>query len=92
MRARLRGPPDLAQIIKELQAAGKTSLRAIEEGLNAQKIPTSRGDGEWTATQLMRVFSISVPGFFVPLYLFPFVPVFLTLAAGHRSPALPWAA
>ena len=46
---------DLAPIINELQAAGKTSLRAIAEGLNAQGIPTSRGDGEWTATQVMRV-------------------------------------
>ena len=46
---------DLALIINELQAAGKTSLRAIAEGLNAQGIPTSRGDGEWTATQVMRV-------------------------------------
>ena len=42
-------------VIKELQVAGKTSLRAIAEGLNAQGIPTSRGDGEWTATQVMRV-------------------------------------
>jgi len=25
------------------------------EGLNAQNIPTSRGDGEWTKTQVMRV-------------------------------------
>jgi len=24
-------------------------------GLNAKNIPTSRGDGEWTATQVMRV-------------------------------------
>jgi len=46
---------DLAPIVKELQAAGKTSLRAIAEGLNAQGIPTARGDGEWTATQVMRV-------------------------------------
>ena len=46
---------DLAPIVKELQAAGKTSLRAIAEGLNAQAIPTARGDGEWTATQVMRV-------------------------------------
>ena len=46
---------DLAPIIKELQAAGKTSLRAIAEGLNAQGIPTSRGVGDWTATQVMRV-------------------------------------
>jgi hypothetical protein len=46
---------DLAPIIKELQVAGKTSLRAIAEGLNAQGIPTARGEGEWTATQVMRV-------------------------------------
>jgi hypothetical protein len=31
------------------------SLRAIAEGLNAQGIPTARGEGEWTATQVMRV-------------------------------------
>ena len=37
---------DLAPIIKELQATGKTSLRAIAEGLNAQGIPTARGEGE----------------------------------------------
>jgi DNA invertase Pin-like site-specific DNA recombinase len=46
---------DLAPTIKALQAAGAESLRAIAEGLNAQKIPTSRGVGEWTATQVMRV-------------------------------------
>jgi DNA invertase Pin-like site-specific DNA recombinase len=46
---------DLAPMVKELQAAGKASLRAIAEGLNAQGIPTARGEGEWTATQVMRV-------------------------------------
>ena len=46
---------DLAPTIKALQEAGKTSLRAIAEGLNAQNIPTSRGNGAWTATQVMRV-------------------------------------
>jgi len=46
---------DIAPAIKALQEAGKTSLRAIAEGLNAQGIPTSRGNGEWTATQVMRV-------------------------------------
>jgi DNA invertase Pin-like site-specific DNA recombinase len=49
---------DLAQrvapAIKELQAAGKTSLRAIAEGLNEQGIPTSRG-GKWSSPQVMRV-------------------------------------
>lgn len=45
---------DLAPIIKELQAAGKTSLRAIAEGLNEQGIPTARG-GEWSSPQVMRI-------------------------------------
>lgn len=46
---------DLAPTIAELQAAGATSLRAIANGLNAKRIPTARGDGEWTAVQVMRV-------------------------------------
>ena len=45
---------DLAPIIKELQAAGKTTLRAIAEGLNEQCIPTARG-GEWSSVQVMRI-------------------------------------
>ncbi len=45
---------DLAPIIKELQAAGKTSLRAIAGGLNDQGIPTSRG-GKWSSPQVMRM-------------------------------------
>jgi DNA invertase Pin-like site-specific DNA recombinase len=45
---------DLAPIIKELQAVGKTSLRAIAAGLNAQGIPTARGS-EWSAVQVMRI-------------------------------------
>lgn len=46
---------DIGPAIKALQAAGATSLRAIAAGLNQQGIPTSRGQGEWTATQVMRV-------------------------------------
>jgi DNA invertase Pin-like site-specific DNA recombinase len=46
---------DLSPIIKELQAAGATSLRNIAAGLNARGIPTSRGDGEWSAVQVARV-------------------------------------
>jgi hypothetical protein len=42
---------DLAPVIAELQAAGATSLRAIAAGLNAKKIPTARGIGEWSAVQ-----------------------------------------
>ena len=45
---------DLAPIIAELQAAGKTSLRAIAAGLNEAGIPTARG-GEWSSPQVMRV-------------------------------------
>jgi DNA invertase Pin-like site-specific DNA recombinase len=43
---------DLAPTIKELQAAGATTLRAIADGLNARRIPTSRGSGEWSAVQV----------------------------------------
>ena len=46
---------DLAPTIKELQAAGVTSLRAIADGLNAKSIPTARGQGNWSAVQVMRV-------------------------------------
>jgi len=45
---------DLAPIIRELQAAGKTSLRAIAEGLNDQGIPTARG-AKWSAVQVHRM-------------------------------------
>ena len=46
---------DIAPVIAELQASGAASLRALADGLNARKIPTARGDGEWSATQVMRV-------------------------------------
>ena len=46
---------DIAPTIKALQEAGATSLRAIADGLNAKKIPTSRGNGEWSAVQVARV-------------------------------------
>ena len=45
---------DLAPIVKELQAAGAASLRAIGAGLNERNIPTARG-GEWSAVQVMRL-------------------------------------
>ena len=45
---------DLAPIVKELQAGGATSLRAIAAGLNERNIPTARG-GEWSPTQVMRL-------------------------------------
>jgi DNA invertase Pin-like site-specific DNA recombinase len=45
---------DLAPIIKELQAGGARSLRAIAEGLNDRGIPTAKGS-QWSATQVMRL-------------------------------------
>jgi DNA invertase Pin-like site-specific DNA recombinase len=46
---------DIGPTIAALQAAGATSLRAIAAGLNEKGIPTARGTGEWTATQVARV-------------------------------------
>jgi hypothetical protein len=40
--------------IRELQAAGVTSLAGIAIGLNDQGIPTPRG-GQWQAVQVQRV-------------------------------------
>jgi hypothetical protein len=37
-----------------IQAAGKTSLRAIAAGLNELGIPTARG-GEWSSPHVMRM-------------------------------------
>ena len=46
---------DIAPTIKALRESGATSLRAIADGLNAQGIPTARGSGEWSPTQVVRV-------------------------------------
>jgi DNA invertase Pin-like site-specific DNA recombinase len=46
---------DLAPVIKELQAAGVTTLKGIADALNARGIPTARGDGRWQAVQVGRV-------------------------------------
>jgi DNA invertase Pin-like site-specific DNA recombinase len=40
--------------IKQLQASGARSLREIADGLNAQDIPTPRGD-KWSAVQVKRI-------------------------------------
>jgi DNA invertase Pin-like site-specific DNA recombinase len=45
----------VAPAIKALQASGVESLRAIAAGLNDQGIPTARGNGTWSATQVARV-------------------------------------
>jgi DNA invertase Pin-like site-specific DNA recombinase len=46
---------DVAPTIKAIQAAGHISLRAIAAALNAQGIPTARGQGVWSAVQVARV-------------------------------------
>jgi DNA invertase Pin-like site-specific DNA recombinase len=46
---------DIAPIIAELQAAGVTSQTGLAKSLTEKGIPTPRGSGEWTATQVARV-------------------------------------
>ena len=45
---------DLASTVKELQASGCESLRAIAAGLDARGIPAARG-GNWSAVQVARL-------------------------------------
>lgn len=45
---------DLAPIIYELNRTGITSLSSIARALTERRIPTPRGGGEWTATQIAR--------------------------------------
>ena len=52
---------DIAPIIADLQAAGKTSLRDIADGLNKAGIPTARGRGAWSAVQVQRVLDRLAP-------------------------------
>ena len=51
---------DLAATVKELQAAGCESLRAIADGLEARGIPAARG-GTWSAVQVSRLLA-RLPG------------------------------
>jgi DNA invertase Pin-like site-specific DNA recombinase len=46
---------DIGPIIAELQAAGVTSRTGIAAALSEKGIPTARGNGAWTATQVSRV-------------------------------------
>jgi hypothetical protein len=48
---------DVAETIKKLQGGGAASLRAIATSLNEAGIPTPRGGGKWTATQVQRAIS-----------------------------------
>ena len=52
-KARARAA-DLASVVKELQAAGCESLRAIAAGLEERGIPAARG-GKWSAVQVSRL-------------------------------------
>jgi hypothetical protein len=45
----------LAPILKELQASGVTSLRAIAAALNERGIPTATGYGRWHHVQVGKV-------------------------------------
>jgi len=46
---------DYAPVIRELQAAGITSLAGIAAALNERGIPTASGQGTWQAVQVSRV-------------------------------------
>jgi DNA invertase Pin-like site-specific DNA recombinase len=46
---------DYAPVIRELQAAGVTSLAGIAAALNERGIPTANGQGTWQAVQVSRV-------------------------------------
>jgi DNA invertase Pin-like site-specific DNA recombinase len=45
---------DLTDTVKDIQASGATTLRAIADGLDDRGIPAARG-GSWSATQVMRL-------------------------------------
>ncbi len=48
---------DLAPVIAEIRASGVVSLNGIAAALNARGIPTARGRGQWSATQVARAVS-----------------------------------
>jgi hypothetical protein len=53
---------DLAPTIKELQAAGCESLRAIAAALEERGIRAARG-GKWSSVQVMRLIEAISPPF-----------------------------
>jgi hypothetical protein len=46
---------DLAPIIRELRAAGITSLNGIAEALNERRVPHPAGSHHWHAAQVARL-------------------------------------
>jgi putative ABC transport system substrate-binding protein len=51
----------MALTVKQLQAAGCESLRAIADGLDTRGIPAARG-GKWSAVQVSRLLARLAPG------------------------------
>ena len=51
---------DLLPVVKELQAGGSESLRAIAAGLDERGIPTAWG-GKWSAVQVSRLLEAASP-------------------------------
>jgi DNA invertase Pin-like site-specific DNA recombinase len=58
-KARARAA-DLSPTVKELQAGGAESLRAIAAGLDERGIPAARG-GKWSAVQVSRLLEAASP-------------------------------
>jgi hypothetical protein len=50
-----RHAADVASTVKDLQAAGTTTLVGIAAALNERGIPTASGQGTWHAIQVSRV-------------------------------------
>jgi DNA invertase Pin-like site-specific DNA recombinase len=50
---------DVLPIIKDIKRSGAASLREIAAALNSREVPTRRGEGEWTATQIARVLALA---------------------------------
>jgi DNA invertase Pin-like site-specific DNA recombinase len=51
---------EIMSIVKELQASGSESLRAIAAGLDERGIPAARG-GKWSAVQVSRLLEAASP-------------------------------
>jgi hypothetical protein len=49
------GPARLAPLVKELRAAGVTSLNGMAAAFNERGVLTPRGHGQWYAMQISRV-------------------------------------
>jgi hypothetical protein len=59
----------LAPVIAEIRASGRTSLREIAAALDKRRIPTPRRRGRWSAMQVSRVLSRLADGTLVDTLL-----------------------